>query len=68
MKKKIWTNKARSFKEADTFDREFWQKQKAQARFAATWKTISVFYKIRGMHGYKLRLQRSVQNIKQAQS
>lgn len=51
---------------AHYFDSRFWQRQSSQARFAATWKTIEEFYKIRGIRGYKLRLQRSVQNIKQA--
>ena len=64
--KKIWVHKAKSFKEAADFDKRFWRSQSAQVRFAAAWKTIEEFYKIRGIRGYKLRLQRSVQNIKQA--
>lgn len=64
--KKIWVNKARSFKEAEKFDIEFWQKAGVQARFSATWKMIEELYKIRGVYGYKLRLRRSVQSIEQA--
>ena len=52
--------------DASSFDSEFWQKQTPQDRFVATWKTIGEFYKIKGINGYKLRLQRSIQNIKQA--
>lgn len=52
--------------DASSFDSEFWQKQSPQDRFIATWKTIEEFYKIKGINGYKLRLQRSIQNIKQA--
>ena len=42
------------------FDIEFWQEAGVRARFAATWKAIEELYKIRGIHGYKLRLQRSI--------
>ena len=55
-----------SLPDASSFDSEFWQKQTPQDRFIATWKTIGEFYKIKGINGYKLRLQRSIQNIKQA--
>ncbi|MBU0759560.1 MAG: hypothetical protein KKC66_05420 [Candidatus Omnitrophica bacterium] len=55
-----------SLSDASSFDSEFWQKQTPQDRFIATWKTIGEFYKIKGINGYKLRLQRSIQNIKQA--
>ncbi len=65
-KKKIFMERLTTLSKANTFDSQFWQKQGSQARFAATWKTIEEFYKIRGTNGYKLRLQRSVQNIKQA--
>ncbi len=55
-----------SLSDASSFDSEFWQKQTPQDRFIATWKTIGEFYKIKGINGHKLRLQKSIQNIKQA--
>lgn len=64
--KKIWVNKTTSFRKAREFDMLFWKKAGAQARFSAAWQMIEEFYKIRNKRGYKLRLQRSVQNIEQA--
>ena len=63
--KKIWEHKASSFKDAERFDRLFWRRAGAKARFSAMWKCVEDFYKLKGKHGYKLRLQRSVENIKQ---
>ncbi len=60
---KIWVHKARSFKEAQEFDRKFWEKAGVQARFAAAWAMITEYYKMRGKSGIKPRLRRSVQNI-----
>jgi hypothetical protein len=55
-----------SFSKAnDNFDIMFWQKAGTLSRFSATWKMIEEMYKIKGIRGYKLRLQRSVQNIQQ---
>lgn len=65
-KKKVIIEKLTFLSDANSFDSRFWQKVGSQARFAATWKTIEEFYKIKGINGYKLRLQRSIQNIKQA--
>ena len=64
--KKIWENKTTSFRKAKEFDMLFWEKAGAQARFSAAWQMLEEFYKIRNKHGYKLRLQRTVQNIEQA--
>ena len=64
--KKIWVNKAKSFKEAADFNFKFWRNASANAKFSALWQMVGEFYKIRNKHGYKLRLQRSVQNIKLA--
>ena len=64
--KKIWENKTTSFKKAKEFDMLFWKRAGAQARFSVAWQMIEEFYKIRNKRGYKLRLQRSVQNIEQA--
>ena len=63
-RKPIIMERLSTFKDARNFDMLFWHKAGVQARFAATWKAIDEFYKIRGINGYKLRLQRSVQNIK----
>ncbi len=63
--KKIWENKTGSFKTARKFDIEFWDKAGANAKFSAMWKMIEDFSKIKNRHGYKLRLQRSVQGIEQ---
>jgi hypothetical protein len=64
--KKIWENKTASFRKAKEFDMLFWEKAGAQARFSAAWQMLEECYKIRNKHGYKLRLQRTVQNIEQA--
>ena len=64
--KKIWENKTTSFRKAKEFDMLFWKKAGAQARFSAAWQMLEEFYKIGNKRGYKLRLQRSVQNIEQA--
>lgn len=58
--------KLSTLSEAKLFDSYFWQSAGPQARFVATWNAIKEFYEMRGISGYKLRLQRSVQNIKQA--
>ena len=49
-------------------DVEFWQKCSANVRFSALWLMVEEFYKIRGKNARKLRLQRSIQNIKQIPS
>lgn len=64
--KKIWVNKANSFKEAEDFNINFWKSVNANVKFSALWQMIKEFYKIKNKRGYKLRLQRSVQNIKRA--
>ena len=68
-KKRLIMERMTTLAEAGTrsFDIMFWQRQSAEARFAATWAALEEFYKMRGINGHKLRLQRSVQNIKQAQ-
>jgi len=65
-KKRIIMEKSARLSDISSFDRIFWRKVGAHGHFAATWSTIKDFYEIRGKHGYKLRLQRSVQHIKQA--
>ena len=65
--KKIWVNQARSFKEAEEFDIQFWRSAGATARFEATWSMVTDFLKIRGKSSAQLRLRRAVQNIKRIQ-
>lgn len=55
--------KLTTFAEMASFDVRFWHKQSAQVRFAALWKAVEEFYKLRGKSGHQLRLQRTVQNI-----
>jgi hypothetical protein len=63
--RKFFEHKTRSFKAAEDFDKRFWQRAGVQARFSAMWKCVEDFYRLRGKRGYKLRLQRSVEHIKQ---
>ena len=67
-KKNKFFENVTTLSEADSFNIEYWQAQSPQIRFSAVWKTIDEFYKMRGINGYKYRLQRSVQHIKQIQS
>lgn len=64
--KKILENKTSSFKKAAEFNIRFWKHANPSAKFSALWQMIEEFYKLKKKRGYKLRLQRSVQNIKQA--
>ena len=64
--KKICSHKTKSFKDAQDFNIKFWDKIGVAYKFSAMWKMLEEFYKIKNKHGYKLRLQRSVQNVKQA--
>jgi len=61
--KHIWERKSFSFQEAQKFDRSFWQRAGVTARFAAAWSLVLDYYKIKGQHGDKPRLRRTVQNI-----
>jgi len=63
--KKILANKIYLFKDMERFDIKFWNKAGVNAKFSAMWKMVEEFYKIKNKHGYKLRLQRSVQSIEQ---
>ncbi len=49
----------------DDFDLKFWRRAGVSARFRAAWEMLEDYYKIKGIRGYKLRLQRAVQNIQQ---
>jgi hypothetical protein len=63
---KIQTNVARSFREAEEFDRRFWRRAGTAARWAASWSMVLDFIKMRGGDESELRLRRSVQNVKRA--
>ena len=64
--KKIWENKTTSFKNAEDFNIRFWKSASANAKFEALWQMVEEYHKIRNKRGYKLRLRRSIQNVKQA--
>ena len=61
--KRIWINKANSFKEAEEWDRKFWRRAGAQARFAAAREALKDYFKMKGINERHLRLRRTVQNI-----
>lgn len=66
--KKIWERMV-SLKEADRgFDIAFWQAQSASTRFRVAFDMLKDFYRLRGkkINAHTFRLQRSVENIKQA--
>jgi len=63
MMKKIWVHKAKSFEDAERWDRWFWRRAGAAARFEATWEMVGEFLKMRGKSRDELRLKRSVQRV-----
>ncbi|MBL7081074.1 MAG: hypothetical protein ISS44_00695 [Candidatus Omnitrophica bacterium] len=66
--KKIW-ERIIPLSEADRdWDIKFWQAQSPSLRFSSAWKMLGDFYKLRGkkLNANSLRLQRSVENLKQA--
>lgn len=67
-KHKIWESK-NNFRKAKEFDLKFWKSQDAHVKFIALWDMVKDFYRIKGekVNGNKLRLQRSVDNIKRIQ-
>lgn len=67
-KKKVW-ERVVPLKKADrSWDIEFWQSQNPNVRFNAAWGLLEVLYKIKGkkINADTFRLQRSVENLKQA--
>lgn len=66
--KKIFIHKARSFKDAEEFDRKFWRKAGSHARFASAFDCLRAYIKIGGGNERLLRLRRSVQNIERKES
>ncbi len=69
-KKKIWARIVPLSKVKRDWDILFWQSQKPQVRFLATWSLVIDSYRLKGkkINADTFRLQRSVENIKQAQS
>lgn len=65
--KKIWERIVPLSRAGRSWDIKFWQSQSPTTRFIATWKMVEDFYRIRGkrINANSLRLQRSVENIKQ---
>jgi len=49
--KKIWVNKANSFKDAEDFNIKFWKSASANVKFSALWQMVEEFYKIRNKRG-----------------
>ena len=47
-----------------SFDREFWQRAGAEARFAAAWEMVAEAELFRGNDGSECRLDKSVENLK----
>jgi len=68
MKKKIWERIVPISKADRSFDIEFWQAQGARVRFRVAFDMLKDFYRMRGkkINAHTLRLQRSVENLKQA--
>lgn len=61
-------NVARSHREAEKFNKEFWRRAGAFARFASAWQMILDYHsKIKGKRGSLPRLRRSVQNVQFSQ-
>lgn len=50
-----------------SFDLQFWQNQKPQARFAAAWELIVHAWRAKGRNVRQLRLQRSVETFQRQQ-
>ena len=67
-RKKIWERIVPLSKADRSFDIEFWQAQSSSARFRAAFDMLKDFYRIRGkkINAHTFRLQRSVENLKQA--
>lgn len=61
--KKIWIHKAKSFKDAEDWDRKFWRQAGVHARFSAARDLLKDYFKMKGKDARSLRLRRSVQNI-----
>lgn len=67
-KRKVWERIVPLSMAKRDWDIEFWQSQKPEVRFRTTWNLVADLYRIRGkkINADTLRLQRTVENIKQA--
>lgn len=67
-KKKIWEKIVPISKADRSFDIEFWQTQSPSARFKTAFDMLRDLYRIKGkkINAHTFRLQRSVENLKQA--
>jgi hypothetical protein len=69
MKKNIVMERLGKTEESDrSFDIEFWQKQDSTARFRATWEMIVFANSRKGRSESELRLQRTVESLRQRES
>ncbi len=68
MRKKIWEKITPVSKADRSFDIEFWQAQNASMRFRVTFDMLRDFYRLKGkkVNAHTFRLQRSIENLKQA--
>lgn len=68
MRKRIWERIIPLSKATREWDIEFWQAQSASVRFRVAFDMLRDFYRLKGkkINAYTFRLQRSVENIKQA--
>jgi hypothetical protein len=66
--KKIWERIVPLSKADRSWDIQFWQAQSASVRFVAAFDMLKDFYRLKGkrINANTFRLQRSVENIKQA--
>ncbi|MDP3789113.1 MAG: hypothetical protein Q8R48_01780 [Candidatus Omnitrophota bacterium] len=51
--KKIWINKASSFREAEKFDKEYYLAMGASKRLEEMQRLREIYYKIKKRHGYE---------------
>jgi len=67
--KKVWERIIPLAKADRRFDIEFWQARSASARFRAAFDMLKDYYRLKGkkINVHTFRLQRTVENIKQAQ-
>ncbi|MCM8779050.1 MAG: hypothetical protein NC898_00795 [Candidatus Omnitrophica bacterium] len=67
--KKMWERIIPLSKLDRSFDLEFWQAQTAKMRFRITFEMLKDFYRIKGkrINAHTFRLQRTIENLKQAQ-
>ena len=67
-KRKVWERLIPLSKATNNWDIDFWQSQKPEVRFRTAWSLVVDSYKLKGKKtdANTFRLQRSVENIKQA--